>query len=164
MHERFGGRDASTWRDDQAALHQIQKVGVVLSDEPFQRLLLLHVLSLRVVELLQQEMTVSVEVLPLSGRQRIQHLLRNLPHDLLDQREMQQVVVLRIIAHAHTHRLEQQVAGEQLHGDAPHTPNIRLLVPLHAQQHLGRAVLACVDGAFPTLVAVCRAAVVDHYT
>lgn len=117
---------------------------------------------LRVVQLLAQT-AILREVSLLARRPVIDHPLRNLPHDSLDQSEVQHVVVLCIIAHTHTHRLEQQVAGEQLHGDAPHAPNIRLLVPLHAQQHLGRAVLACVDGAFPTLIAVCRAAVVDHY-
>ena len=87
---------------------------------------------LRVVQLLAQT-AILREVSLLARRPVIDHPLRNLPHDPLDQREMQHVVVLRVIAHTHTHRLEQQVAGEQLHGDAPHAPNIRLLVPLHAQ-------------------------------
>ena len=71
--------------------------------------------------------------------------------------------MLPMTMHSHTHRLEQQVTGEELHGNARHAPNVRLLVPLHAQQHLRRAVLAGVDGALAPLVAVRGTAIVDHY-
>ena len=120
-------------------------------------------LPLGVVQLLQPQPPLLVEVSPLPRGRRLQHLPRHLAHDLLDQREVKHVVVLRVTSSPHAHGLEEQVAGEQLHGDARHAPDVRLLVPLHTQQHLRRTVLARVDRALAPLVAVRRAPVVDHY-
>ena len=163
MHQRLCRSDAPTRSDDQAALHQVQKVGVILPHHLLQRPLLAHALALLAVQLLAQEVTLLVEQLPPPRRQRANHALWHLAHDLLDQREVQRVAVLCVTSSPHAHGLEEQVAGEQLHGDARHAPDVRLLVPLHAQQHLRRAVLARVDRALAPLVAVRRAAVVDHY-
>ena len=163
MHQRLCRSDAPTRSDDQAALHQVQKVGVILPHHLLQRPLFAHALALLAVQLLAQEVALLVEQLPPPRRQRANHALRHLAHDLLDQREVQRVAVLCVTSPPHAHGLEEQVAGEQLHGDARHAPDVRLLVPLHAQQHLRRAVLARVDRALAPLVAVRRAPVVDHY-
>lgn len=90
-------------------------------------------LLLRMVELVQQKSALLVEIPPFSGRHRLKHLLREPSHDLLDQREVEQVVMLRVTSSPSPHRLEEQVAGEELHRDARRAPDVRLLVPGKAE-------------------------------
>ena len=173
MLERFGSGNPSLGADHQTRRHQVQKLRVLLAYQLLrltspqiiknpQRRLFADVLLLRVVELVQQKAPLVVEIPPLSGRRRLQHLLGNLPHDLLDQREVEQVVVLPVTPGRSPHGLEEQVAGEELHRDAGGAPDVRLLVPGQAEQHLRSAVLARVDGPRASLGGVGRAAEVDH--
>ena len=119
-------------------------------------------LLLGVVQLVQNEPPFLVEEALPPRRQVRDHLLRDLSDDLLDERVVQEVVVLPVTSLRHSHCLEEQVAGEELHGDAGDAPDVRLLVPLHVHQHFWRAVLARVDDALASVGGVGRAAVVDH--
>lgn len=119
-------------------------------------------LLLRMVELVQQKPALLVEIPPFSGRHRLEHLLREPSHDLLDQCEVEQVVVLPVILRPSPHRLEEQIAGEELHRDARRSPNVRLLVPGKAEEHLRSSVLARVDGSRASFRGIGRTAEVDH--
>ena len=86
-------------------------------------------LLLRVVQFVQQKSALLVKIPPFSGRHRLNHLLRESPHDLLDQSEVEQVVMLLIIAARSPHGLEEQIPREKLHSDARRAPDVRLFVP-----------------------------------
>ena len=118
---------------------------------------------LGVVQLVEDEPPLLVEEALPPRREVRDHLLRDLPDDLLDQRVVQQIVMLWMIFPSHRNGLEEQVAGEELHGDAGDAPDVRLLVPLHVHQHLRRAVLTRVDDSLAPVARVGRAAVVDHW-
>lgn len=119
--------------------------------------------SLRVVEQVYPHEPALVEKPPSRVRGPLDEPEGDGSDDPLDQRQMQQIIMLRFTSPSHKNGLEEHVADEELEADAADAPEVRGLVPLHAQQHLRRAVLTRVDDALAPVARVGRTAVVDHW-
>ena len=70
--------------------------------------------------------------------------------------------MLRVKQFLHKNGLEEHVADEELQTDASDAPEIRCLIPCHAQQHLRCTILTRVDDAVAPFSGVRGAAEVDE--
>ena len=172
MLESIGSGDPFLRIDHQTSTHQVIKLRerasdgflpvIILSKHYSQSQRVTNMFSLRVVEQVYPHEPALVEKPPSRVRGPLDEPEGDGSNDPLDQRQMQQIIMLRFTSPSHKNSLEEHVADEELEADAADAPEVRFLVPLHAQQHLRGAVLTRVDDAVTPLARVGGAAVVDQ--
>lgn len=169
--QSVGRRDPFPRIDNQTATHQVIELRKRVSDDLLhissiteshsQRQRVTNVFTLRMVKHIHPHEPTIVKI-PLS---RVRGLFDepegNGPDDPLDQRQMEQVVMLRLISAPRRNGLEQHVADEQFQSDAADAPQIREFIPALVEKNLRSAVLTRVDDAVTPLRGVGGAAVVD---
>ena len=158
--------------NNQTASHQVVELRKCVSNDLLhiiipaktrsQRQRVADMFTLGMVKHIQPHEPALVEKPPSGVRGPLDEPERDGSDNPLDQREMQQVVMLPLTSPRQKNRLKQHVADEQLESDAAHAPEVRQLVPAFSEQNLRRAVLARVDDAMAPFRGVGGAAVVDE--